>query len=112
METMLRRLIGDDIVIVTSLLPGLGHVRADPTQIEQILMNLVINARDAMPTGGTITIETVNIEFDNLANEVLYTSGYTSEAIIEQCDLEAGFALLEKPYTRSSLARRVRELLD
>ncbi len=65
METMLRRLVGEHIEIVTSLLPGLGHVRADPTQIEQILMNLAVNARDAMPSGGTLTIETANVELDD-----------------------------------------------
>ena len=61
-ETMLRRLIGENIEIATSLLPGLGCVKADPIQIEQVLMNLALNARDAMPHGGTITIETTNVE--------------------------------------------------
>jgi len=61
-ETLLRRLIGEDIEIATSLLPGLGCVKADPIQIEQVLMNLALNARDAMPHGGTITIETTNVE--------------------------------------------------
>lgn len=65
METMLRRLIGEHIEITTSLLPDLGRVKADPTQIEQTLMNLAVNARDAMPGGGTITIETTNVELDD-----------------------------------------------
>jgi PAS domain S-box-containing protein len=65
METMLRRLIGERIEIATSLLPDLGRVKADPTQIEQTLMNLAVNARDAMPGGGTITIETANVELDD-----------------------------------------------
>ncbi len=65
METMLRRLIGEHIEITTSLLPDLEHVKADPTQIEQILMNLAINASDAMPGGGTIAIETTNVELDD-----------------------------------------------
>ena len=64
METMLRRLIGDNIEIASSLLPDLGRVKADPTQIEQILMNLAVNARDAMPRGGTITIETTNVKLN------------------------------------------------
>ena len=64
-ETMLRRLIGEHIEIGTSLFPDLGLVKADPTQFEQILMNLAVNARDAMPSGGTITIETANVELDD-----------------------------------------------
>lgn len=62
---MLSRLIGATIHIVTSL-PPVGHVRADPTQIEQVIMNLALNARDAMPHGGTLTIETSNVELDHL----------------------------------------------
>ena len=64
METLLRRLIGEQIEIATSLLPDLGHVKADPSQMEQILMNLAVNARDAMSGGGILTIETANVELD------------------------------------------------
>ncbi len=58
MEGLLQRLVGADIRLATRLRPGLGEVKMDPAQLEQILVNLVLNARDAMPSGGTLTIET------------------------------------------------------
>lgn len=63
-EQMLRRLIGEDIELVTVLAEKLGQVKADPGQIGQVIMNLVINARDAMPQGGKLIIETANIDVD------------------------------------------------
>jgi PAS domain S-box-containing protein len=63
-EKMLRRLIGEDIHMVTRMDRGLGSVKADPTQVEQIIMNLVVNARDAMPRGGELIIETANVQLD------------------------------------------------
>jgi two-component system cell cycle sensor histidine kinase/response regulator CckA len=62
---MLDKVIGKDIEIKTTLEKDLSAVRADPTQIEQVLMNLCINSRDAMPRGGLLTIETRNVEFSN-----------------------------------------------
>jgi PAS domain S-box-containing protein len=65
LEKMLRRLIGEDVELASVLRPHLGPVKADPGQVEQVLMNLVVNARDAMPRGGKITIETDDIDLDD-----------------------------------------------
>jgi PAS domain S-box-containing protein len=64
MEKMLRRLIGEDVQLTTKLDAKLGKVRADQGQIEQVIMNLAVNARDAMPEGGDLSIETANTEMD------------------------------------------------
>jgi CheY-like chemotaxis protein len=66
LEKMLKRLIGEDITLHTHLDPSLGLVKADPGQIEQVIMNLAVNSRDAMPTGGNFSIETSNVELDEV----------------------------------------------
>jgi signal transduction histidine kinase len=64
MEKMVRRLIGEDIDLVIRAAPKAGNLKADPGQIEQVIFNLVVNARDAMPRGGRITIETAAAQLD------------------------------------------------
>jgi PAS domain S-box-containing protein len=65
LDKLLGRLIGEHIEMVTRCGANVGHVKADPAQIEQVIMNLVVNARDAMPKGGRLTVETVNVELDS-----------------------------------------------
>ena len=64
MDKLLRRLIGEHIALATVLAPELGRVKADPNQLEQVIVNLAVNARDAMPDGGKLTIETSNVDLD------------------------------------------------
>jgi PAS domain S-box-containing protein len=64
METMLSRLIGEDVELATRLDPAAGCVRADPAQLEQMIVNLAVNARDAMPLGGRLVLETTSVRID------------------------------------------------
>jgi signal transduction histidine kinase/CheY-like chemotaxis protein len=67
MERMLGRLIGEDIELVTTLQPALGAVRADPGQLGQVILNLAVNARDAMPNGGRLALATAEVELDDVS---------------------------------------------
>ena len=63
-ENLLKRLLSENVSLVTTLAPLLGAVKADPGQLEQVIVNLAVNARDAMPDGGKLTIETANVDMD------------------------------------------------
>jgi len=65
MKDLLGRLIGEDIALLTTPTPGLGRVKADRGQVEQVVMNLAVNARDAMPQGGRVILETANVDLDD-----------------------------------------------
>ena len=64
LSKLLRRLLGEDVELALVAGPGLGRGLADPGQVEQVVMNLVVNARDAMPEGGKVTVETASVELD------------------------------------------------
>jgi len=73
LEKLLKRLLREDIALETRLNAGLGSVLADPGQIEQVIMNLCINSRDAMPRGGRITLDTANVSLDSSRRENRFT---------------------------------------
>jgi CheY-like chemotaxis protein len=84
MERLLHRTIGEHIALVTALAPDLASVRADASQLEQVIMNLAVNARDAMPGGGRITITTANVPLDPelaQANPEARAGGYVLLAV-------------------------------
>jgi PAS domain S-box-containing protein len=90
MDRMLRRLIGEHIALAAVLAPGLGRVRADPSQIEQVIVNLVVNARDAMPDGGRLTIETANVDLDAPSAEQYLDAAAGAYAMLSVTDTGTG----------------------
>ncbi|HEY3929241.1 MAG TPA: PAS domain S-box protein [Candidatus Koribacter sp.] len=108
---MLGRVLGEDIALTVSLAEELGTIQADPTGIDQIILNLAINARDAMPDGGTLTIETANVFLDesNLAKDVRITPGeYAMLAVSDTgtgIDAETQKRIFEPFFTTKGLGR-------
>jgi PAS domain S-box-containing protein len=101
MEEMLRRLIGEQIELVVNLASSLASVRADAGQIEQVILNLCVNARDAMPKGGRLTISTTNVALDQSFREAHFESGEGPHVMLAVSD--NGFGMEE------SVRRRVFE---
>jgi signal transduction histidine kinase len=89
-ETMLRPLIGVDIELTTVLEPALGQVKADRGQIEQVIMNLAVNARDAMPHGGQLRIRTANVEMDEISVRQYAPQSPGSYVLLEVSDTGTG----------------------
>ncbi|MEW6236337.1 MAG: PAS domain S-box protein [Candidatus Omnitrophota bacterium] len=90
MDKMLRRLIGEDIDLVTIPDPSLNLIEADPGQIEQVIVNLAVNSRDAMPDGGKLTIETMNIELDERYARIHVDARPGSHVMLAISDTGAG----------------------
>ncbi|MBX3399008.1 MAG: PAS domain S-box protein [Gemmataceae bacterium] len=92
-EKMLRRIIGEDVVLETRLAPNLATVRADPGQVEQVLLNLAVNARDAMPRGGRITVSTANVELPD--DPVLRQDGLNAGVYVRLSVSDTGEGMTE-----------------
>ncbi len=90
LEKMLRRLIGEDIDLQMTLAEDLAFVSIDPGQFDQVIMNLAVNARDAMPTGGKLTIETANVDIDELYAKVHPGIGPGKYVMISMTDSGCG----------------------
>jgi two-component system, cell cycle sensor histidine kinase and response regulator CckA len=110
-EKMLSRLIGEHIGLVTRLAADIGFIKIDPGQFEQIVMNLVVNARDASETGGEISIETANCELDELFSLLHPGSVAGSYVLISVCDQGQGMTeevkrrLFEPFFTTKEMGR-------
>jgi two-component system, cell cycle sensor histidine kinase and response regulator CckA len=92
LEKMLYRLIGEDITLELALAQDIGRVLVDPGQIEQVIMNLVVNARDAMPTGGRLLIETAAVELDDTYTETHPESESGKHVLLAVTDTGCGMS--------------------
>jgi PAS domain S-box-containing protein len=90
LDKMLPRLIGEDIRFRTELDPGLGSIKADPTQIQQIIVNLVLNSRDAMPNGGTLDVRTYSVHIDGNNAPKELSDSHGAYAVLEVRDSGVG----------------------
>ena len=88
LHKMLQRLIGADIEFAVRLSPDAGTIHVDPMQLEQVIMNLVVNARDAMPRGGLLSIETANVEFDEESSRLHF--GASPGPYVSLCVTDSG----------------------
>jgi PAS domain S-box-containing protein len=108
---MLGRLVGEQIEFFTSLHPGLGNVRVDPVQLEQVLVNLVLNARDAMSQGGKLTIETKNVDLEEGARSkraIVPAGKYVALSVTDNgcgMDEEAQSRIFEPFFTSKELGK-------
>ena len=84
LNAMLRPLLGADVALSTELEPSLGSIEADPGQLNQVVMNLVVNARDAMPQGGALTIETANVDVDETGDGTIEPGAYVSLTVRDE----------------------------
>jgi len=90
MAKMLPQLLGEDIEVTLVLEPELGNVKADQSQVEQVIMNLAVNARDAMPAGGKLRIETANVELNEAFTRTHPGSKVGSQVLLEVTDTGTG----------------------
>jgi PAS domain S-box-containing protein len=97
-QSLLRRVIREDIALVTSLEDGLWDVYADAGQVEQVLMNLVVNARDAMPDGGSLTVQTVNVALDT--HYVMRGSSVPPGEYVQICVTDTGVGMDRETQTK------------
>ena len=91
-EPLLRRLLGEDIALALELRQGVRNIKADPSQLEQVVMNLVVNARDAMPMGGKLSIETADVELDETYGAMHVGAGMGRHAMIAVTDTGCGMS--------------------